>query len=331
MATLTDGGFPTLQNVLSRLKPDGGVESQMANLLSQKNPLLQDIPWKEGNLPTGHRITSVNGLPTPTWRQLNQGLAAVKGSTVQFDESCGMLEAYSKVDVDLAKLNGNEAAFRASENKLIVEGIAQEMARAVFYESVSNNPEKIHGLSPRYGGTTGFTAGSYVLPKGTLSGVNCQSVWLINWSEDAVFGIYPKGAVAGLMDEDLGKILTNDQQSTPQQFLAYVSHFQWKAGIAVKDYRYACRMQWDPDDTAFEDSDKTLYLGMQDMLSTVYDMGPNARFYMSRTSFRKLGAQLASNEASFLKWITDGGRPLATFMGVPIRIMDSLVGESAIT
>ncbi len=329
MATLTDGGFPTLAQVLKRLKPDGSIESNMADTLTKDLPILEDIPWIEGNLPTGHRITGVNVLPTPTWRMLNQGVAATRGETIQYDETCGMLEAVSKVDVDLAKLNGNEVAFRASEDKLIVESMGQELARAFFYESVATNPEKIHGLTPRYGATTGYTASANVINH-TTSGVDGQSVWLINWSPDHVFGIYPKGSIAGLQHKDKGEIYVNDQQTTPQQMLAYVSHYQWKAGLAIKDWRYACRMQWDPDTTNFTVAGKGLYLALLEMISTVRHVGPNARFYMNRTSYSMLTQQLVSNTTNFLEYLEHGGKRLPHFMGVPIRLTDTLVAETVV-
>lgn len=330
MATLTDTGYPTLKNVVSRLRPDGGIETDIAEMLSKNNPQLDDIPWIEGNMPTGHRITSRTGLPSPTWRMLNQGVDPSRSDTAQFDETCGMLEAYSNVDIDLAKLNGNEAAFRRSEDMAQIEAISQEAARAIFYESVLTSPEKIHGLSARYAGTSGYTASAYVKKPGTTAGTNAQSIWLINWQPGKLYGIYPKGSVAGLKTEDLGKQRVTDSNS--KQYLAYVSHYQWKLGIAVQDYRYAVRLQWDPDDsTNYPDGGKNLYLDLQDMLSLIQAPGPGMRFYMSRTSKMKLDRQLASNAANFLEYLDSGRGRIPSFMGTPIRITDALVGETAIS
>lgn len=329
MATLVDSGFPNLVNVAKRLDPNGSIAA-VAEILDKNIPTLEDIPWKEGNLPTGHRITSRTGLPTPSWRKLNQGLDPTKSETGQFDETCGMLEAYSKVDVDVADLNGNSAAFRASEDKPFIEGISEEFVRSVFYESTVSNAERIHGLSARYAASTGYTASGYVLPKGTLSGVNCQSVWLITWEPDRIYGIFPKGTKAGLSMHDMGIQLVNDANG--KSFRAFVSHYQQKCGVAVQDYRYAVRMQWDPDDTAtFGDTGKNFYLALQEMLDTVKKVTPNTRFYMSRTSSKKLNAQLASNDANFLTYVERGGRRVPEFLGVPIRVEDTLVGESAIS
>lgn len=331
MATIADSGYPTLINVVNRLKPDGSVETNLANTLTKKMPMLKDIPWVEGNLATGHRIISVTGLPSPTWRKLNQGLAPTKATTLPYDESCGMLEAYSKVDVDVAKLNGNEAAYRMTEDETFLESFNQEFSRSLFYENVTVNQERFHGFTPRYAATTGYTASGYTQkgPSGN-SGSGCYSVWLINWDPNKVACIYPKGSVAGLIHQDLGQMLVPDSNNL--QMLAYVSRFQWKPGLMVKDFRYVDRFQYDPvnDTTNFGPSAKGLYLGMLNQLTAVYELLPTARYYMSRTAFGLMQSQLAANSLNYLKFVSEGGERVAEFNGVPIRFTDTLVAETAI-
>jgi hypothetical protein len=330
MATLSDSGYPNLVNVTKRLKPDGSVETMLADTLSKELPILEDIPMVEGNLPTGHRITAVNALPSPTWRKFNQGIPSAKGDTLQYDETCGMLEALPKIDVALAELNGNSAAWRQSEDMLHLEGISQEVERSIFYESVTTSPEKIHGLTPRYKATTGYTSSGYVMVSGTpASSTACQSIWLISWDPNRVFGIYPKGSVAGLKHEDLGKRLVRDSNSL--DYPAYVTHYKWNFGIAVKDYRYAVRLQWDPTDATQTDSAKLLYVSLENALGTLRKVLPSTRIYMSRTSRNKVAAQLGTNDTRFLEYNRDGGKLIESFLGIPIRITDTLVGETAVS
>ncbi len=328
MSTLTDTGFPTLANWAAAQDPNGTI-ARVANLLSKKNPILDKIGWMEGNLPTGHRITTSNTtLPSGSWRSLNAGVSAVKALTAQYDESCGILEAWNKIDVALANLGGNAAGYRAIQDDLVTAGIGQQFATAVFYESTSTNPERIHGLAPRYGSTTG-TTGSYVLV-GTNAGSNAQSVWLITWEPGKIYGIYPKGSQMGLQKKDLGQQVVTDSNSA--SFLAYMTQLVWQCGIAVEDYRYAVRGQWDPDDAAYADSDRGLYLLMQQMADTIFEKTPNTAFYMSRTSMKKLRAQLASNDANFLSQVVYPGRgQIDTYLGIPIYVEDALVAETAIS
>lgn len=330
MSTLTDGGYPTLADVVRTLKPDGTVEQNMAEMLMQLNPIMEDIPWVQGNLETGHRIISRTGLPSPTWRRLNEGVAPTKSRAAPFDESCGMLEDYSNVDCALAKLHGDAGAFRASEDKAKLQGFAQEVSRAFFYQSALLDPEKVHGMSPRYAATTGYTASSYVLKPGTVSGVNAHSVWLINWSPETIFGIFPKNSVAGLQHTDRGQQTIRD--SSGLQFEAFVSHFKWDLGFAVKDYRHAVRMQWDVDDTTlFGDDDKGMIVNMQAMLDTIRRTDGNLRFYMDRTSLTKLNAQRANASTNLMERTEVNKKLLPSFFGVPIRMDEQLIAETAIS
>lgn len=325
MTTFTDG-FPNLVNLSKRLAPDGQI-ADVVNTMSKKNPIIDDIPWVEGNLPTGHQIVSALALPAPSWRTFNTGVAKTKTDVEKFVETCGMMEDESLVDCDLAALNGNAAAYRASEDKLKKESFAQAFATAVMYASASTNPERIHGLSARYAATTGYTASPYV-SKLVTGGSDGQSIWLVTWEPRKIYGIYPKGSMMGLQVTDHGKQRVLDANSNA--FWAYNTQMQWKCGIAVEDYRYAARHQWDPSTTGNEDSAKGVYLAMQDMLNTVEDVTPNTRFYMSRTSKKKLDAQLASNTVNFLEYVEMGGKRIPVFMDVPIRVIDALVPETVI-
>lgn len=330
MSTLADTGYPTMQDVMASLAPDGSVEMNMAEILNKELPMLDDIPWQEANGTLADTVMQRTALSTPTWRRLNAGVPPTKSSRATFAESVGILEDYSNVDVDVAKLATNPAAYRSSEDKGKLESFAQEAARAIWYEDGTLNPEKIHGVTPRYGGTSGYTTSSYVLKPGTNAGSNAHSIWLITWEPDKISGIYPKGSRMGLMHEDRGQQTIRD--SNGYQFEAWVSHYQWKMGIRIADYRYAVRMQWDPDDsTLFGDDDKGMYLAMQDMLAVIKRTGPGSRFYMDRVSLRKLHAQIANNNVNYLDNIESKRGILPAFMGIPIRLDEQLTTESAIS
>lgn len=334
MATVTDQGFPNIANILARLGADGQVRP-IAELLNKKLDFVDDIPWVECNLETGHQLSIRTGLPSAQWRSLNQGVSITKTDVATYTESTGMIEDRAEVDVDAP---GDMAGLRLSEEAGKVEMMTQEFARALFYESTFDNADRIHGLTARYGGTSGYTASSYVL-KGTNAGTNARSVWLLNWQPGKVYGIYPKHSKVGLFRKDLGEIDCLDSNS--KKFRGLATKLQWKCGVAVEDYRTTCRFQWDPDDANMADSAKSFYLTLQTMLGTVFSIAPDARFYMDRTSFNKLAAQLASNNTDYLKYVpiaarTDGskygqvGYLVPHFLGVPIRITDALVAETAI-
>src|SRR3546814_16732517 len=133
MATLGNEHL-TLMDLAKRQDPDGSV-SAIAELLSQDNEILEDMPYVEGNLTTGHRATIRTGLPTATWRKPNAGIPTSKSRTNQVDATCGMLEARGAVDKELARLNGNPASFRASENNAFLAAKNETMAATTSYRT----------------------------------------------------------------------------------------------------------------------------------------------------------------------------------------------------
>jgi hypothetical protein len=141
--------LPNLVDVTKRMDPDGSV-AKIAEVLLQFNPILEDIPMIEGNLPVGHRTTVRAGLPSATWRLLNYGVRPTKSTTIQVDDTIGMLEDYAEIDKDLAMLNGNTAEFRMSEDSPHLEAMSNTMASTIFYGDITTYPSRFHGLAPRY-------------------------------------------------------------------------------------------------------------------------------------------------------------------------------------
>lgn len=328
MATITDSGFPNLANLAQRMGPNGEYR-EMAEVLNKQLDILNDIPWVECNLDLGHQVSYRTGLPSPQWRKLNQGVTLTKTTGQTFIESTGMIEDRAEIDVDAP---GNMAQLRRQEEAGKIEMMSQEFARALFYESTVANADRIHGLSPRYGGTTGYTASSYVMrltPEANSDADN-WSIWLLAWKPGKIYGIYPKGTQAGLFRKDLGEIDCFEDTTSSKKFRGYATKLQWKCGIAVEDYRFAVRGQYDIDHADAAATAKGLYLGMQDMIGTVFKLDENARFYMSRTTYKLLCSQLANNTTNFLEYVAQGGKRIPVFMGVPISITDALVIESPV-
>lgn len=240
MATLTvPSGAVTLLDWAKSIDPDGKV-AKVAELLSQSNEILLDMPFIEGNLPTGHRASIRTGLPTAIWRKLYQGVPPSKSLRATVEDACGILEGRSEVDKDLADLNGNTSEFRLSEGQAFMEAMNQGMAQALFYGDSTLNPEQFNGLAQRYNTIT--VANSQIAKNviGAGGSGNCTSVWLILWGAETITGIFPKGSQAGLQHQDLGEIDAFDANNG--RFRAMADIYKWKCGLHVKDWRYAVRI-----------------------------------------------------------------------------------------
>lgn len=333
--------WPTLVDVAKRLDPDGKV-AVVAEILNQYNEILDDLPWMEGNLPTGHKTTVRASIPGATWRLLNQGILPIKSTSNQITESCGMLENYSEIDKDLAILNGNSEDWRLSEDKPIIEGIGQALATALFYGDTSVNPERFVGFAPRYWTKTlaSSAVAANVIDAGGTGGDN-TSIWLIGWSPETVHGIFPKGSKAGLSFQNMGEQTIYD--ANLGRFQAFRSHYQQKAGLCVRDWRFVvriCNIDISDLETAGDAADASANL--LKFMSMALDKFPpvgNVRpvFYMSQRVRAMLRVKLMSRSNTFLTledWKSPSGitRPTLTFQGVPCRRVDALtVAEAQIT
>src|SRR5688572_30311512 len=235
MATL-NGAALTLLDLAKTWDPNG-TPARIVEMLHQNNEILADMLWIEGNLPTGTRTTVRTGLASAAWRLFNQGTAITKNTNAQIDEACGLLTAWGEVDVDLAELNGNSAAFRLGEAQGHLEGINQEMAGTLIYGNQGTAPEEFTGFMPRYS-----ALGNNCISGGG-SGSDNASILLVGWGPLTVHGVYPKGTPAGLQHLDHGRQTVDTTAGVGGARLSvYQDEWKWKAGLAVRDWRYVVRI-----------------------------------------------------------------------------------------
>lgn len=209
MATIGNSVL-TLADLAKRMDPNGMV-AQAINLLSQTNEILDDIPWMEGNLPTGHRTTVTTSLPEPDWRRINRGVRKSKSTTAQIDEPCGRMEAFSDVDEALLELYDNPAQARVNEDQSFREAFNQGLSETLFYGNVATDPERFNGFATRFSAAASATTPYYdSMINGGGSGADNCSIWIIGWGANAVHGIYPKGTQAGFEANDKGQRIKDE-------------------------------------------------------------------------------------------------------------------------
>ncbi len=337
----------TLADWAKRLDPGGKVDT-IVPLLSQTNEILKDMQWVEGNLPTGHKTTLRTSLPTPTWRLLYQGVAPAKSTTAQIVDTTGMLEAYSSVDLALLELNGNSKDFRLSEDMAFMEAMNQAMATTLFYGNQRTNPERFTGLAPRYNTVTAATNASAanVIDAGGTGSDN-TSIWIIVWGTNTCHGIFPKGSLAGLQVKDLGQQPAYDGSNN--RYEAQMTHFVWKPGLTVRDWRYIVRIcNIDVSDLAGNTPANlinAIVRGIYRLPTQPSGAGPvqsigeggepglsagTTVIYCNRTVATYLHLQtLNKTNALITLDQAAGGKPVLRFLGIPVRISDAILNTEA--
>ena len=297
---------------------------EIANVLAQKNDIIQDAYWVESNQKANHIGTKSLALPSGTWRQANAGAAITAASTKQISEPIGRLEDFSDIDEAILDLNADKKqAVRSGEDKLHIEGLSQQLAYAIIYGDRSTTPESIDGLATRYNALSLDN----VLGAGG-SGGDTTSMWIVEWGENAVHLVYPKGTPVGLHFEDKGKVRITP--SSGYAYYAWETQFVVQAGLFVHDDRCAQRIaniEVSGQENTLDDDQ------IIEALNAMPDPGGSAGTVIYVNRKLKTQLDILAKDKSNVNYTVDNafGQPVTRFWGVPIRMLEQLVNtETAV-
>lgn len=340
--------FLTLADLGRRMDP-GGKLADMAELLSQCNEMIDDIPYVEGNLPTGHVTTLRTALPRGTFRRYYQGVGYTKSNAAQVTFGMAQLAAYSQIDKNLANIGGQPAKVREKEDVAHMEGMSQQMAETYVYGNQWTSPEQFTGFSPFFNTVSTATAQNAVnvFDCGGTGSSN-TSIWLIGMGEQTCYGIYPKGSRAGMNFEDKGDVVPGFDANN-RRFEAYTSYFEWLAGLAVEDWRYVIRMcnidtttaglagSTPPDLFAILSKAVVRLPTAGRMVSGITKtdapdkQSPAVRLkiYCNRTSRQYMDIQAIRDKNVLLSPRDYAGQPIVNFRNIPIGVNDQQLDTEA--
>lgn len=314
--------------------PDGKI-LKVAEMLTQTNKILDDIPFVECNNGMKNIAGVRTGIPEGTWRQLYNGVPAEKSTVEKVEDTCGMLETYSEPDKDIIDMAPNKADALMKESRAFIAGLGKTMAKTIFYGDCNIDKEKFTGLAPRYNSYgSDDTKSSYNVLNGGGSGSDNTSIWIVGWGDTTVCGLYPKGKQSGLQTKDFGEVTVQMDGNKRRQ--AYRIHYKWDCGLAVLDWRYAVRIaNIDVSDLAA--AGKSAYAGadlinlLTDGCYRLPDDAENINIYCNRTIAAAL-TKLAANKSNLALSIGEyAGSPITQFWGHPIKSCDAIMNtESAV-
>lgn len=335
MATLNANQL-TLVDVAKRLKPDGSVETEIAELLSQTNAIIKDGVFVEANEKTAHRVTIRTGLPTVYYRALNQGTPSSKSTTAQVKEGISLLEARATVDLKELQISADPTALMMSESEPFMEAMNQRQAADTFYGNPAIDQRQYLGLAARYSSKTATNGVTNILDAGGVS-TNNTSIWLVGWGPQTVFYTYPPGTVAGLQQRTLGEQRVLDGSGNAYQ--AQEVLYQWDNGLVVKDWRYATRIaNINVANLTSETGAADLIKLMSRAIDRIPAMGKcNPVFYGNRTVMSMLKIQAlnkSQNAISVQPALNQLGQNVPgqfeyQFLGVPMRLVDQILSTEA--
>ena len=327
MATAIATSNMTLADIAKQTTPDGSIESNIAEMLTQDNEILMDQTWEEANGGTFHRCSIRTGIPEAAFRRFYEGVTPPKTTYAQVDEPIGMMEARSFVDAKLLDMSPNPARVRMNEMAGILEGFNQSYVQTLLYGDVSTAPAKFNGFLPRFDSLSAASGENVIDANGT--GTDNASILLVKWGRN-VFGTYPRGSKAGLQREDLGKQEVLDGNTPARRYTAYEDKMQWDCGLVVQDWR---------DVVAIRNIDKSLLVAQSgapallELMAAAVDKlrGEQGRpaFYVNRTVKTMLRIQCMKQANVYLTLGQEEGRPKLSFDSIPIRKVDMMQADEA--
>ena len=345
---MATGQWPNIIDVASRMGNDGK-PLFIAEMLSQTNDVMDDIPWVPGNEMAAHEFVFRESIPAGSWVGYNMGAAYGKSTTGKARIDLATLEQWSQVDDNLARDSGDIAAFRESEDIAIIEGLGQTWVENLFYGNTVANRAVFMGLAPFYNTrSTASAANAANVIDGGGRGTSNTSGWLIGWRQGTIFGVFPRGWKEGLQMEDRGDVVPGfDSLGNP--FPAWTTFFRWRGGLCPQDWRNAVRIA-NLDTTAAglagpnaPDLFALLIQAMR-MLPALgkrqsgisktdapkdASMGVRAVFYTNRTLGHYLDLQSVRGRNVLLSSTDYAGNPVTAFRDLPIKNVDQVINSEA--
>ncbi len=322
--TLKGNTYLTLKDKFAQ-RENGKIASAIIEVLSQTNSLIEDAVVRECNEGSTHKTTVRNGLPEVEFRKFYQGVNASKGEYTQITDSTGMLETYSQVDKALADLEGDCEQFRMNEAQAFLESMNNTVQENIFYGSKATNPAGFDGLAVRYNkvSTDKNSIGYRVLDAGGTANTN-TSIWFITWGDLHTHLLYPKGSNLGFDHVDKGAQTATDADG--KMYEVYRDHYKWDIGLTVRDFRSTARIA-NIDVTKLGTSSAAnlieLMIKAYHRIKRFAKTG-NTVIYCNETIETFLHFQAIEKQNVNLTMSEFAGRPIVSFLGVPIKCADQI-------
>ncbi|HAT11073.1 MAG TPA: hypothetical protein DCS97_10885 [Planctomycetes bacterium] len=322
------GTYPGLLDIANLTMPDGSLATakQIVESLNQTSELWQEAVVFEGNDGAGHKSITRTGLPTNTWRKLYGGVPESKARTAMVRDASGMLENYATIDVKHAQLGGDSADWRFTQEAAFREAFNQDIAEAFMYGDTDVNPERFHGIVPRFNTTASGDNAQNIIKAGGV-GADNASIVLTVWGPMTTHFFYPKGSSGGLQVKDLYEQTVYDASGDP--FQAYRTHYKWDLGMAMPDWRYTARAC----NIDVSDLTKNAATGADiiDLMAQMIELLPvdframgTPAFYVPKVLRSFLRRQIGNKSNVWLSQGEVGGKTVTKFDEIPVRRLDRM-------
>lgn len=314
---------------------------KVAEVLVQNNAMLNDIPYMEMNEGTHHIESIRSALPEIYYRKANQAIAPSKSTIEERTFNGTSFESKSVMDTKVASRGGlDRISFnRWNQAEGHLQSHAIEHASLTVYGSPVSGNMKTAGLFDIYSTLNPAEPTSKQIVDAGGTGTDNCSILRVQWGQNSVFGIYPKGTKSGLTRTDRSagnkevQIQGLDAAGNPGTFYGFEENFETNHGLVVKDYRQAVRI------ANIDVSNLVSGTGAADLIDLMIsghykvDSLTNGQgaWYVNRTIYAHLHKQSLTKvgAGAGLTYENYQGAPVLMFLGAPVRLMDAMLNTEA--
>lgn len=318
--------YLTLVDRATRLGRDGKALT-VAELLSETNDIIADLPFVDANEGTTHKIAQRAGLPATYWAQMNKGIPSSKSQVVQQKEGTAILQTVAISDTRMPDIS----TIRTNEMMAAMSALSNDMATELFYGTAAD-PEGLVGLATRFSDLSAGNAQNIINMKG--AGADNTSIWLIGMGRRAVYGVLPKGYSAGIQHKDEGRHPHND--SNGDSYMAHRDEYMFAGGLAVEDWRYVVRIANIDVSAVAADPDGSSVNIINSMLRAIRRVpaikaaGIKFGFYMNRDMLTMLDIQGTNKANAHFTSREVEGVMRDEFRGIPLRLCDAILSTESV-
>lgn len=312
----------------------GNLKANILDFVSQENGVMDDMTFVRAD--NGDKLSSdfLNELPHGYFIALGEGVPADKaGFSVAWDTAAKM-RSRIQISRDLWEHTKQKEALWARHVRAHSTGLKEDLAAAIFYGNIREEPKKFNGLTTFYDkyGTSNLTRRHYAhnvingaVNASSVDENNLRSIWLVSWGDNAITGFYPESSpYAGLSVGKMEDLALPDRNGNPVWHKT--QELNWEVGLAIRNFQAAGRVANIELTKAGEtDFGKKLVTNLRHLRARVKNTGNRRAFYMSEQLFEIIEDTLAEmTSGNAIKYADLQQDKPTTLWGIPLRLCDCL-------
>lgn len=340
-------GYSTFTDIVNNYSStDAGAKFVLpARVLDRMTPLIKMLPMKASNNIMSNIAVRTDSLPVASTRLWNQGIQPTSSKNTPLNDPIMMFEDYSEVDKDLWEIQNSPNEWRSDQDLNHIQALFQLMESTLFYGSIATNAGQFNGLATRFNNLESYPNGDQSWQpnvwNGGLASGNATSAWIIEFSPDSLYGIYPPNTPAGLSVRDLGEVTKETSASTGAgpslNYLYQVlrTMLRWYMGIQIADERSVQRIaNINPTALASSNFDENIFIEAKNWLPNAGE-GPGTVILVNRALKTQIDIRAVSQKinayTNFNSNETDVfGRSVTKFQNIPIYVAEKILSTEAV-